>query len=251
MKTFDEDFPPLTAVRKEQDKINHYAALASINVNDKIEKKNNLSYLSWAWAVDQLLRADPSASWSYGDPMLFGETMMVSCTVTAFGKPMTMQLPVMNHRNQAIANPDAFAVNTAMQRCLVKAIALHGLGLYIYAGEDLPLAEGSEEDAEWAESKAMEVRALMAKQDIEGAALCLNSLGVGGAYDGEAKEAVWSRLESPTRSAIKAYDAITQAKTLDALKRAWEAAPKHSHSMLEAIKDKRKKELNQPEKAAA
>lgn len=111
--------------------------------------------------------------------------------------------------------------------------------------------EGGDEDAEWAETQAMQVRALMAKQDIEGAALCLNSLGVGGAYDGESKEAVWSRLESPTRSAIKAYDAITQAKTLDALKRAWEAAPKHSHSMLEAIKDKRKKELNQPEKAAA
>src|SRR6185437_1946882 len=56
----------------------------------------------------------------------------------AFGKSMTAQLPVMDHRNKAIANPDAFAVNTAMQRCLAKAIALHGLGLYIYAGEDLP-----------------------------------------------------------------------------------------------------------------
>jgi hypothetical protein len=52
---------------------------------------------------------------------------------------MTAQLPVMNHRNQAIQNPDAFAVNTAMQRCLAKAIALHGIGLYIYAGEDLPV----------------------------------------------------------------------------------------------------------------
>ena len=115
-----------------------YNELASINVGDKIEKKNGLSYLSWAWAVDQLLRADPSASWSYNAPTYWGETVMVSCTVTAFDKPMTMQLPVMNHRNQAIASPDAFAVNTAMQRCLVKAIALHGLGLYIYAGEDIP-----------------------------------------------------------------------------------------------------------------
>ena len=65
--------------------------------------------------------------------------MMVFCSVHAFGKSMTAQLPVMDHRNKAIPNPDAMAVNTAMQRCLAKAIALHGIGLYIYAGEDLPL----------------------------------------------------------------------------------------------------------------
>lgn len=116
----------------------NYTKLAAINVKDKIEKKNGLSYLSWAWAVDQLLRNDSNATWSYGDPVTWGQTVMVFCTVTAFGKPMTAQLPVMDHRNKAIPNPDAFAVNTAMQRCLVKAIALHGLGLYIYAGEDLP-----------------------------------------------------------------------------------------------------------------
>ena len=116
----------------------NYERLASINVNDKIEKKNGLSYLSWAWAVDQLLRADPNAQWFYGDPRMFGDTMMVFCTVEAFGKRMTSQLPVMDHRNKAIPNPDAFQVNTAMQRCLAKAIALHGLGLYIYAGEDVP-----------------------------------------------------------------------------------------------------------------
>jgi hypothetical protein len=63
---------------------------------------------------------------------------MVSCTVTAFNKPITMHLPVMDHRNQAVKNPDAFVVNKNMMRCLVKAIACHGIGLYIYAGEDLP-----------------------------------------------------------------------------------------------------------------
>lgn len=118
-----------------------FERLAAIDVSKHIEKKNGLSYLSWAWAVDQLLRSDPSASWSFNDSMKFGETVMVSCTVTAFGKPMTMYLPVMDYRNKAISNPDAFAVNTAMMRCLVKAIALHGLGLYIYAGEDLPLED--------------------------------------------------------------------------------------------------------------
>ena len=115
-----------------------YAELRMIYVSSKIEKKNGLSYLSWAWACDQLLQQDPMATWSYGQPVLFGETVMVFCTVNAFGKSMTAQLPVMDYRNKAIPNPDAFAVNTAMQRCLAKAIALHGIGLYIYAGEDLP-----------------------------------------------------------------------------------------------------------------
>lgn len=117
---------------------NNYVKLATINVNEKTEKKGNLTYLSWAWAVDQLLRIDPEANWEYKDPVYFGGTLMVFCTVHALGKSMTAQLPVMNHKNQAIENPDAFQVNTAMQRCLAKAIALHGLGLYIYAGEDLP-----------------------------------------------------------------------------------------------------------------
>ena len=121
-----------------------YAEIAAINVNEHVEKKQNLSYLSWAWAVDTLLRLDPTANWEYREPVQFGDTMMVFCTVTAFGVTRTAQLPVMDHRNKAIANPDAFAVNTAMQRCLAKAIALHGLGLYIYAGEDLPLGEEPE-----------------------------------------------------------------------------------------------------------
>lgn len=118
-----------------------YNELRKIDVSAKIEKKNGLSYLSWPFAVDTLLQADPQATWTYGEPQKFGDTLMVFCTVTAFGKAMTAQLPVMDHRNKAIANPDAFAVNTAMQRCMVKAIALHGIGLYIYAGEDLPGGE--------------------------------------------------------------------------------------------------------------
>lgn len=125
----------------------NFSELRKIDVNDHIEKKNNLSYLSWAYAVDELLQRDPSATWEYRffdyvDGRVpycrIGETCMVFCSVKAFDKVMTAQLPVMNHRNQAIQNPDAFAVNTAMQRCLAKAISLHGIGLYIYAGEDLP-----------------------------------------------------------------------------------------------------------------
>ena len=118
-----------------------YEKLAAVNVNQYVEKKGNLSYLSWTYAVDQLLRLDPLANWEYGEPVRWGETVMVFCSVTAFQKTMKAHLPVMDSRNRAIPNPDAFAVNTAMQRCLVKAIALHGLGLYIYAGEDLPREE--------------------------------------------------------------------------------------------------------------
>lgn len=119
-----------------------YNELRKVDVSSHIEKKNNLSYLSWAWAVDILLQQDASATWEYQEPKKFGETIMVFCSVTAFGKTMTAQLPVMDYRNKAIPNPDAFAVNTAMQRCLAKAIALHGLGLYIYAGEDIPNDDG-------------------------------------------------------------------------------------------------------------
>lgn len=247
MKTLNEDFPPLGAVNTEQ--ANHFATLAKINVNDKVEKKNGLSYLSWAWAVDQLLRVDPSATWEYREPMRWKDTVMVFCTVTAFGKHMTAQLPVMDNRNKAIPNPDAFAVNTAMQRCLAKAIALHGLGLYIYAGEDLPLEEN--EETTWAEGQAMQVRKLFNDGDIKGASEILNMLGVGGEYDGEAKEVVWSRLESNIRSAIKSHDAIVNAVDINALKIVWEATPKHSRHLLEPVKDKRKEELTVNEKEAA
>jgi hypothetical protein len=118
-----------------------YAELRKVDVSKYVEKKNGLTYLSWAWAVDQLLMQDPTATWEYAEPKMFGHTMMVFCTVNAFGVSRTAQLPVMNHRNQAVENPDSFQVNTAMQRCLAKAIALHGLGLYIYVGEDTPPSE--------------------------------------------------------------------------------------------------------------
>ena len=120
---------------------NNYVKLAMVDVSGHIEKKQNLSYLSWPFAVDQLMRHDPQANWEFHQPEMYGETMMISCTVTAFGKPIKMHLPVMDHRNQAVKNPDAFVVNKNMMRCLVKAIACHGLGISIYAGEDLPLDE--------------------------------------------------------------------------------------------------------------
>jgi hypothetical protein len=126
--------------------------LLQTNVNGHTEKKNNLTYLSWAWAWAEALKADPAASYKVETYQEHGHngscrtvpymningTCMVWVTVTLFGKPMTCQLPVMDYRNKAIPEPDAFAVNTAIMRCMTKALSLHGLGLYIYAGEDLP-----------------------------------------------------------------------------------------------------------------
>jgi hypothetical protein len=118
--------------------MNTFVKLAAIDVGEHIEKKGNLSYLSWAWAVDRLLREDPAANWEFHEPKYYGDTVMVSVTVTAFGKAVNMQLPVMDNKNNAIKNPDARKISDAQMRCLVKAIACHGLGLYIYAGDDLP-----------------------------------------------------------------------------------------------------------------
>ena len=116
-----------------------YKELRKIDVSKYTEKKNGLTYLSWAWAVDQLLLADPKAHWFYPEYQRWGNgTVMVFCTVVANDISRTAQLPVMDYRNKPIAEPDSFAVNTAMQRCLAKAIALHGIGLYVYNGEDLP-----------------------------------------------------------------------------------------------------------------
>jgi hypothetical protein len=118
--------------------MNHYQDLASIDVSKFVEKKGRMDYLSWPIAVDFLMKKDPQATWQFHEPQLFGETMMVACTVTAFNKGISMHLPVMDNTNKAIKNPDSFAVNKAMMRCLVKAIACHGLGIKVYAGEDLP-----------------------------------------------------------------------------------------------------------------
>ena len=145
----------------------NYEKLAEVNVSKYIEQKGGLNYLSWAWAVDQLMRQDPTATWDYQQPVRWGETVMVFCSVTAFGKIVTAQLPVMDHRNKAISNPDAFNVNTAMQRCLAKAIALHGLGLYIYAGEDLPLAERETNDAPISEEQLANLEALVSEVNAD------------------------------------------------------------------------------------
>jgi hypothetical protein len=197
-----------------------YTEIRKINVNQYIEQKNGLAYLSWSWAVDQLFQLDESASWEYAEPKYFGETMMVFCTVHAFGKSRTAQLPVMDFKNRAIANPDAFSVNTAMQRCLAKAISLHGLGMYIYAGEDLPQGDIKSENLIKAPKQSItptagaldafgadeidllgniaeEVTTLVKNGEVKIAHERCESL------ENDEKVALWSLLDSKTRSALK------------------------------------------------
>lgn len=128
-------------LKQQEQKMSDYNTLRKINVNEHTEKKGQLTYLSWTWAVDTLLQHDPMATWEFPEPKYFGETVMVYCNVTAMGKTMKMQLPVMDNRNNSIANPDSRKISDATMRCLAKCIACFGIGLYIYAGEDLPNVE--------------------------------------------------------------------------------------------------------------
>lgn len=116
----------------------NYKELRKIDVGDHVEKKNGLSYLSWSWAVDTLLQHDPMATWDFPEPKYYGETVMVFCEVSAFGKVMKMHLPVMDYKNQAVKNPDSRKISDSQMRCLAKCIACFGIGLYLYSGEDLP-----------------------------------------------------------------------------------------------------------------
>ena len=128
---------------------NYFKTLNEINVGDKIEKKNGMSYLSWAWAWGELKKLHPDAvstvyenemGWNYHTD---GRTCWVKTGVTVGGVEHIEYLPVMDYRNNSIPVDSVTStdVNKAIQRSMTKAIARHGLGLYIYAGEDLPEEE--------------------------------------------------------------------------------------------------------------
>ena len=207
------------------------------NVNDHVEKKNGLSYLSWAWAWAEALKADPQASFSvqmFGDKcyMDINGTAMVWVTVTMFGKPMVCQLPVMDNFNRPISiegvtttnkygkevttKLDSFNVNTAIMRCMTKALALHGLGMYLYSGEDLP-EEGDKpekviisptqgaqdnippEELQYLQEMAVELIATCEQGDPKAAWDKLE----GENLDAEQKIALWTLLPSKVRSALK------------------------------------------------
>lgn len=125
---------------------NYFVELNSINVNDHTEKKNNLTYLSWAWAWGEVKKRFPDATYKvYEDDngciyWTDGRTAWVKTGVTVNGIEHIEYLPIMDFKNRSIPLSDitSFDVNKSIQRSLTKAVARHGLGLYIYAGEDLP-----------------------------------------------------------------------------------------------------------------
>jgi hypothetical protein len=191
--------------------------LLSLNVNDRVEKKGNLSYLSWAWAWAEVLKFDPAATWAvveYGpennrQPCCWiGDTAMVHTTVTIKGVERSCMLPVMDNKNNAVKNPDARKISDAIMRCMTKTAALHGLGLYIYAGEDLPQVEDEETTADKARLRELEELATYmvdchhAGEDMKAIDLWYAE---GTFRDNEERLYVWGFLkpESKLRSAIK------------------------------------------------
>lgn len=144
--------------------VNHFARLNAINVSDHIEKKGGFSYLSWPYAVAQLRLADPTATWEvrrfFDLPYLATDLgVFVEVAVTVQGITLSQIHPVLDGRNRPLLVPTAFDINTSIQRALVKAIALHGLGLYIYAGEDLPVVTSETSSANDEPPKPTEVQA--------------------------------------------------------------------------------------------
>ena len=124
---------------------NYFTELDRVDVTRHIEKKGKFSYLSWAYAVRELKKRHPKATWvvheygEHGVPFISTECgFFVKVTVTVDGVDATQVHPVLDHQNKPILKPNSFQINTSIQRCLAKAIALHGLGIHLYAGEDLP-----------------------------------------------------------------------------------------------------------------
>jgi hypothetical protein len=148
---------------------NNFQKLYELDVNHKTESKNGLKYLSWAFAWAEFKKVYPDALYTVGqydgNPYLHDEHLgyLVSTEVTVGGLSLPMQLPVMDSKNKAMKSAPyqystrngmkdveaatMFDINTAIMRCLVKNLAMHGLGLYIYAGEDIPSVDDSEEIA--------------------------------------------------------------------------------------------------------
>lgn len=127
---------------------NYFSELLAINVNEHLDKKGRFSYLSWPYAVSQLRKFDEAATWEVRrfDGLPYQSTefgTFVEVAVTVKGITLSQIHPVLDGKNKPLLVPNAFDINTSIQRCLVKAIALHGLGLNVYAGEDLPANDHS------------------------------------------------------------------------------------------------------------
>ena len=120
-----------------------FQKLKDVDISKLAEQKGKFDYLSWAHAVREMLKVFPEATWEVHeyDSMPYMQTTTgyyTKVSVTIEGITRTQIHPVLDNKNQSIDTPNAFQINTSIQRCLAKAIALHGLGLVLFAGEDLP-----------------------------------------------------------------------------------------------------------------
>lgn len=187
---------------------NYFEVLNSIDVSDKTESKNGLTYLSWAWAWGELKKRHPDATykvyenaqeWNY---FTDGRTCWVKVSVTVNGIEHIEQLPVMDFKNKSIPleRVTSFDVNKAIQRALTKAIARHGLGLYIYAGEDLPEDAPQKQDEapqrQQVPAEVLEDAILQVGFTVEQFEKVANERGhnvSGGVYNWDAKTIAWAQ----------------------------------------------------------
>ena len=189
---------------------NYFNDLYAVNVNGHTEKKNNLTYLSWAWAWGEIKKRHPDATytvyenadgWNYHTD---GRTCWVKTGVTVNGIEHIEYLPVMDYKNKSISveNVTSFDVNKAIQRSLTKACARHGLGLYIYAGEDLP-----EEEAAEKQDASRNAKNIAANNIISGLAKAR------GKSDGEILNALMRQISKPEGTTIESleYDDLMDA----------------------------------------
>ena len=143
-----------------------WETLSKIDCSQYVERKGNLTYLSWAWAWGITKQNFHDANYEMQPHETFPDgTVMVRCKVTIQEVTHEMWLPVMDHRNKAISNPDAFQINTSMMRCLTKCLAMFGLGHYIYAGEDVPREEKPDPEEEYKKLVEAHIDSLLAIRD--------------------------------------------------------------------------------------
>ena len=165
-------------MKKEENNKSVFEVLNAIDCNEHVEKKNNLSYLSWAWAWQIVKKNYPDAFYTIYENAsgLFyhtdGKTCWVKTGVTINGLEHIEYLPVMDFKNKSIPlnAVTSFDVNKAIQRSLTKAVARHGLGLYIYAGEDLPeevKMQKSEKESAMEDQAVNEMMAATSNEEIK------------------------------------------------------------------------------------
>jgi len=176
--------------------------LSGVNVNGNTEVKGNFTYLSWTWAWSVMMAEYPNTSYMFTDRVFNDGTMEITCQLTIIDGDETlvrsMWLPVMGNKNEAITNPSSTVINKAKMRTLVKALAMVGLGIYIYAGEDLPQVEVESKKAQVAATNETSnaLMKMIMNNDLSGCLEAWNELAP------EELDTVWQALNNQTQTAL-------------------------------------------------